>query len=584
MDQTLLNLLSLCKENSWPSIEEVFEYAAYYSLDRGVLHPALIRLLEQGLLSPHGHIDADTFLPAAFRISPAGEQVLDSHSSEIAPLDVTQLSNHSWRDVNRQMVHSTLPRIGALDQSSIRRLSQVYLHTAGTLVSDSEFNPEALYFGAARGFSRLHDAGSFLIAVRECLEWMQHQGCFIELALTARDFVDLYPECERAVCAAASVAISGPYYDLLGHIVPAIHSTDHLVECIGHLATAAVQLGKSYSLVDLDSKALIRLTNRVDDVLTNAFQLRSHDLYLSAIDILQQLVLLVRSAVRVDPDAAEFEARSGFHARSLAAEAGLQAMATLSRLVYLPADEREIAKNGVIATAHILARASLSPFWACCSDHRSNENSKAHWVVMLTEYPDRKVRADLMQQIEPLVQMLHTTPQHRTRQLVHDLVIQDQLQQQLAMLLELSKSIKDDTTAMRYVALPHVAHQLVGLFTLVARNTEWLIDICRIVYESNELLQSLDEVLADELPNLRRDVEAAIDAIEVADRLDESDRKRFLEELGKIARFSSAGKIVASIPLIPGFLTYSIECGAALDWNKWLTLLRQIMPRSPANQ
>lgn len=40
---------------------------------------------------------------------------------------------------------------------------------------------------------------------------------------------------------------------------------------------------------------------------------------------------------------------------------------------------------------------------------------------------------------------------------------------------------------------------------------------------------------------------------------------------------SSVGKMVASVPLIPGFLTYNKELHVNINWNKWLEKVASIL-------
>lgn len=136
-----------------------------------------------------------------------------------------------------------------------------------------------------------------------------------------------------------------------------------------------------------------------------------------------------------------------------------------------------------------------------------------------------------------------------------------------------------DTKIIRYVQLPAVEDRLADFLDSSQTNQAILEETCRIILYSNLLLQNIDSALNDMLSEIQQDVRSWIVATEKSTKLTDKERETFLKELSKIVKMSSAGKILASVPLIPGFLQYQYELGVNIDWNKWLRKLRSIFKK-----
>jgi len=587
LDRACLALLDLCESNPGPSIEEVFEFAPVYRLRPDELHPSLLTLLRLGLVVPACYVDAESFMPTRVVITPAGQQVLRDRADEVPQKVVWGVTRClADNECDRNGILGSLPRLDDLPPTVVSDLAQAYLSAAREADGASLFNQSDLFASAARGFAHVRDAAGFIAAVRGCLDARERKGQFLELAIQARDLATWYPECERAVLAAALVAIDEPHRDLLGAPVSTCDSLDDLATGIKSIAAAAMTLSTEYTLSKMDPNALIGAVNRVEDIIGEAFKLQSRTLYGQAVQLLYHLVELAESLVLIKPGAAEFEARAGFAGRIALARQGVLAIGGQRQLVNLPLPQSKVAFNHVIAAIRRVVRAALVPVWNSCRDHGTNENTAAYWIIGLVEYSERRIRRELVAEIQRLVPLHALLPESEPTGSKTETQLTDvaSLHAQLSAAVHLLSAVRDDTTAMRYVTLPHLNEQLVAVLATAVVNFDTLSQVCQQVCESNEMLAALDAILVDELPAIRRDVDAAIAFVQSATEIGTEERQRFLNELGKIAKLSSAGKIVASVPLIPGFLSYSFESSLALDWNKWLEKLRAAVSRKRSSQ
>ena len=128
-----------------------------------------------------------------------------------------------------------------------------------------------------------------------------------------------------------------------------------------------------------------------------------------------------------------------------------------------------------------------------------------------------------------------------------------------------------------WVQLPCYAQEgmmrqfLPGLPGLTVRDDRWFIDSGR---------DDFDQQLIDFFEDYMAVSDGAVDILGVGRfALTEETARGFFVFLDEIAKLSSAGKIVASIPLIPGLLSYVSESGVSIDWNKWLLRVRALFSR-----
>lgn len=581
LDRACLGLLDLCNEIPGPSIEEVFAYAPKYWLRVDDLYPSLLALLRLELVRPSEYVDRKSFMPAGVLVTPAGEQALRDRAHEV-PRRRAHVSDLRTNKRDRSAVLGSFPRMSDLTPDVIGDLADAYLHAAMAADGATLSYQSEMFTSAARGFAHVQDARGFITAVRGCLDAHERKGKFLDLAIEARDLAALYPDCERAVLAAALVAIDEPYRDLLGTPVPQCELLDDLVACIQSISAAAMTLSQEYAISKMDPNALIGAVNRVEDIIGEAFKLQSRTLYGQAVQLLYHLIELAESIVSIKPGAAAFEARAGFAGRIGVARQGVLAIGGHRDLVCLPLPHSKVAFDHVIAAIRRVVRVALVPVWKSCRDHATNENTAAYWVIRLVEYSERRIREELnseMQKLVPMHSMLpegQATARVRTEAQVTDIA---SLRAQLSNAVRLLTAVRHDTLAIRYVTLPHLHEQLVAVLAIAFMNRDTLAQVCQHVSESSEMLAALDEMLGDELPAIRRDVEATITYVQTAAAIDDERRQLFLGELGKIVKLSSAGKIVTSVALIPGFLSCSFESSLALDWNKWLDKLRAAVSR-----
>jgi pyruvate-formate lyase-activating enzyme len=89
----------------------------------------------------------------------------------------------------------------------------------------------------------------------------------------------------------------------------------------------------------------------------------------------------------------------------------------------------------------------------------------------------------------------------------------------------------------------------------------------------------MDESLNSYLSEIKAEVKAIMQFVSQSSQIKEPDRQSFTKELGEVLKLSSAAKIIATVPLIPGFLEYKKEINLVTDWNKWLDKLASLFKR-----
>ena len=166
------------------------------------------------------------------------------------------------------------------------------------------------------------------------------------------------------------------------------------------------------------------------------------------------------------------------------------------------------------------------------------------------------------------------------KQDTNQLVASSDLEKRLIEAVELIETVKNDTETMRLVLLPNLSESIGEAFWVAQSNHQLLADLCNTVIGNSIMLQAIDTAIESELPLLKEEINVCMASIRESASLSQEERATFLAELGRIVKLSSAGKIVASIPLIPGFLKYTVDGTVSIDWNKWFGKLRSVFRHS----
>jgi len=103
------------------------------------------------------------------------------------------------------------------------------------------------------------------------------------------------------------------------------------------------------------------------------------------------------------------------------------------------------------------------------------------------------------------------------------------------------------------------------------------LDLLRSIKEDSKLIREIDKKLDYILPDIKSEIGSWIEQIKSSNILE---KDSFVKELEKILKLESTSKIIASIPLIPGFLKLQQEFGFTVNWLKWFEKLREIFRRS----
>lgn len=97
---------------------------------------------------------------------------------------------------------------------------------------------------------------------------------------------------------------------------------------------------------------------------------------------------------------------------------------------------------------------------------------------------------------------------------------------------------------------------------------------------NNYILKDIDKKIDITLPQIKREIKKWIKSIEKNQNIDKNEKNYFIKELKEVIKIESTSKIIASIPLIPGFLKLQHEFKFNIDWMNWFKKLREVFKKS----
>lgn len=102
------------------------------------------------------------------------------------------------------------------------------------------------------------------------------------------------------------------------------------------------------------------------------------------------------------------------------------------------------------------------------------------------------------------------------------------------------------------------------------------LNLLKNIKEDSKLIREIDKKLDSLLPGIKSELKTWIEQIKSSQI---SEKDSFIKELEKILKLESSSKIIASIPLIPGFLKLQHEFGFTVNWFKWFEKLKEIFSK-----
>lgn len=576
-----LALLHLSQWAPGPSIADMCFYGPLYGVEPGTLRKDLIALLEERFFRPLGQIDPLHYLPSISDVTPAGKAFLAHVAAETprrlkTPTKDEEVELMHRTEPSRRAVTALWPTLPAMTADEVVTLADCYLHWA----ADAEIGGPDLYIIAAAGFSRANDVRRFAKAISSGFQLLQTSGDYMKLSVVADHLLVDHPHRKDVVLGAASLVLDEPYQLLTGRSLSAIESIAQYRELLRELFTVAEDTGQHYTIPPLSSNALAAIGNRIEDLLAVAFHSGSRRLFHQVVELQFHLIELLHSSVAVGPQAAAFESRAGYAGKIGLAQRTSQVLERFSDTVLLPENEKAQALKIVTDIVRSIDQCAFSPVRHLRDD--SDVAARATlWIFNLLGINELALRSRhirLFERLHELGVAPAEVPRAAAGPTSATLLGEPTLVQLLGQINDRLATIERnaaDTDVIRFVLLPAIEDQLGLLLDLTIHNHADLERWCGILLRSERVLGRIDASLHSAVPELKRDVQQWMDTISTQVAAG-ADRDTFLKALGEIVKLSNAAKIVASIPLIPGFVHYQYETEVKFDLNKWLSRVRAL--------
>ena len=583
-----IGLLNLCWRESGPSIEEMFNFSSSYGASQQTLRDDFLILLNELLVWPIRYIDPTTYMPTGCLITPKGEvhiKELMAENPTIVPrrdVSIGLLLEEKGRD--DVMAH--FPKLSEMPPDEIASLAETYLHWAQSPPTDRVRIPtNELFYAAAIGFAHIDDSRRYAKSVKGCFAALEDKGRFFEVAALTSRLASDQPKFERITFAIATDFLEKPYWDLTGKKIPLIDSQFNLQQFLKDLTNIAASTGMAYSFKIPEQNHLIGIANRIEDILGQAFENSSESLYIQVINLENIYEQLLDSIVERTHAMNDFESRSGFAWRINLTTQCCVLLEQFADLVSLPEQTRLQAYKDTLQIIRILHRVIAVPVWSVCHEWDSPGNRGGNWAFELIGLNGTRQRIELLNLFHKLEKYRNSlsSPPSATKEVSTNSIIDPNAMnvnlQYLAMAINRLDEIKADTSLLTTVALPAIEEKLGILLLLSLDNHHSLRQICLVISNTDSILSHMDESLNSYLSEIKAEVKAIMQFVSQSSQIKEPDRQSFTKELGEVLKLSSAAKIIATVPLIPGFLEYKKEINLVTDWNKWLDKLASLFKR-----
>lgn len=582
LTSTQIGLLNLCLNESGPSIEEIYNFSSSYGASQQTLRSDLLILLIELYIQPIGYIDPATYIPTAYLITQKGELCLKKLINE--NLDAVPSMNLSFFSLThreeRNDVMSLFPRLIDLSNDDIASLAETYLYWALNPPTDRLYiSTNSLFYSCAIGFAQINDHRRFAKSVRNCFAALEEKGQFLEVVILSSKLATQYPELEQIILAVASNFLEKPYWNLTAKKMPLIDSQVSLQQFLAEFSNIAIKTGSGYIFKMPHQNHLIGIANRIEDILGKAFDYSSKSLFYDVINLENIFEKLIDSIVERTDATNDFESRSGFSWRIELTTQCCVLLEKFADLVTLPEPSRLQAFKNTLQIIRILHRTIAVPVWSVCQSWDSADDLSGNWIFELIGLNEAHQRAELVGLFKKLndlrdsIASLHDKVGIAT--IVDDATMQTSLNY-IAQIITRLDEIKADTSLLSNVKLPAIEEQLGILLPLSIESHEFLKKICHMILSTSSLLSHIDTLMNSELPAIKKDLLVMRDFISQSTQIKEVDRTSFSKELGEMLKLSSAAKIIATVPLLPGFIEYKKEISIATDWNKWIEKLASL--------
>ncbi|MFO0873148.1 MAG: hypothetical protein U0575_04145 [Phycisphaerales bacterium] len=584
--ETELLILALADEHSDVSLAELSVWAPAYGARRESVAPSLRLLLRNGHLWPTGLIRQTDLLPERVACSPLGAGRLHDESTRIPPFTAAGSSAIVQGPDPREVDPTTIlqdPALAPVDAEELVGLARAYEAATDAEKVRSRVHPEDLLLSVCRVYAAQQQTDDFARAATRCITATAERRDFWELAWRAKELCALAPAVSAPVLAAAYLALREPASALLGDAPPIFATPEDLNQCMRAMASACLRLGESTALGSYDLNELIGIANAADRLVHLAFETASPRLIPEATVLLLNLCRLTASFVRPNEPARTFHQVFGFGPRVEFAVGAALAIESCQSVAQIgePAQSQaraciaHVVSTVVGAIVGLLPRAQLGD---SSSDH--DTNIRADLISRIAFLPPERMRREIRPQLETLVSIaMRELPIDRRGQvdLSRIRATQNELVVQVDRVLKAIAPIQDDVASLRWNAFPFLAHILSSLLDATRDNHRLLVEVCETVVASGIALEALDLTLSPQVEDIRSALAELGRAVHDSAVSNESGRRALVRQIGDLAKLTSAGKMILSVPLIPGIAEYRHETTVSVDVNAVFARLAAIL-------
>jgi tetratricopeptide (TPR) repeat protein len=587
-----LGLLNLCSRNPGPSIEEMFNYALSYQVNRNTLRSDYISLLNNHLLSPAVYIDWETFLPAYCLLTPNGEDVLISSDIPAQVLRLALLEAHAWGDESsREEVLRVFPKLSEMPKHEVAGLAEAYYHWSqaaeiSNQVKDNLGIPEqSLLLAASRGFAQIQDDRSLIKTIKSFFAVLDKKGDYLTAIENLSQFLSWFPNYEDVIFLCAESVLEEPYYFLTGCHIPKITSIDILTKAMQDMVASAIIIGCKYKVGSPGNNPLAGIGNRIEDILGIAFESANKRLYYQAVHLQYMFITLAEAIVQIPEDSSEFESRAGYRQLINISQKSCLVLESLSDVIDLDGKDREHSHKLAIEIIRAVHRSIITPLINLGTSSQIDESAALSFIFSILRQPEDRLRIKLIRLSSALSQLLNNVPKQRAviQSNVENLFDAQKITQDFDFIksrLSRLDDIKENTDVLRYILIPDISSKLVQLVEFAEHDHSALGRIATLIKDNDSLLHIIDDSLNAHIDDLKAEVEEWIKNIRVSNVETPEKRNEILRELSEVLNMTSTGKIIASIPLIPGLIKYETAVGVSIDWNKWLEKIKSVFNKS----
>ena len=564
--------------------------AIHYGVERASLDADVVRLIGDELLKATHSIQMSTYLPQWIDVTPAGERALEAarvrHPDWFVDHSVAtrnMLREHSRSGGDTTKLTGTYRTLAMRTHAEITILADAYFDAARRASETSGLGPE-FFEAAAIGFARLHDVHRYARAVNGVFDARAKEGNVIELVVVVQKLLVHAPHFSRETLAAVSQRLMAPYLALTGEVLPELASSDVFSEVTRRIGAAAAVTGSFYCPQPSDRNAVVRISNRILSIVGRSFTSQDPILFGEAVALLESYIEVLRTSVRIDDGAHEFEQRWGFTAAAELAMHACEVLEYCRFTVSLDDHDRQAAFECVDRVVSLVLRCVAPAFVMTSYEPPIPDDARqSEWIFRVLSVNEASIRAELIEAFTVLERM-HSTNASKARPSAATALSPqtERLQQMLAeMQLSLDR-VEHTTTSIAVMQMPELYGLVANMLTMVSSNADGLRQVLTQMLSSDALLQGLDRTLESEMTTVRAEITSLTTRIEEDKALAPRQRDEWVTALRDILKLQSAGKVVASLPLIPGILKYEHIAEIGIDWMKWIDRLKIALRKGPA--